>query len=192
MNKRLLVYYYENMADFELSGVAVIAGWFMGYRIDSFARSMEPVKSLTGLVYQPTLAWQELKHMGADAFDGLIIPGGNKPEFHDDLMELIREFNDQSKLVAAICAGPQYLGKAGILNGRRFTASFTPEEIAQKVQEGIFPSGGWTSEKVVQDQNVITADGFSFIDFGIAIGDYFHSFKTSEEKENIRKALKGL
>lgn len=192
MNKRLLVYYYESMADFELSGVAIVAGWFMGYQIDSFARSMEPVKSLTGLVYRPTLAWQELKHLGADAFDGLIIPGGNKIEFHDDLMKLIREFNDQSKLVAAICAGPQYLGKAGILNGRRFTASFTPEEIAQKVQEGIFPSTGWTGEKVVRDQNVITADGFSFIDFGIEIGDYFHVFKSPEEKENVRKTLKGL
>ena len=59
MNKRLLVYYYKSMADFELSGVAIIAGWFQEYRIDSFARSMEPVKALTGLVYQPTLAWQE-------------------------------------------------------------------------------------------------------------------------------------
>jgi putative intracellular protease/amidase len=192
MNKRLLVYYYEGMADFELSGVAILAGWFMEYRIDSFARSMEPVKALTGLVYQPTLAWQEVKHLGADAFDGFIIPGGNKSEFHTDLMELIREFNAQGKLTAAICAGPQYLGKAGILNGRRFTASYTPEEIAQKVQEGVFPSTGWTSEKVVRDQNVITADGFSFIDFGIEIGDYFHSFKTPEEKENYRKALKGL
>jgi len=192
MNKRLLVYYYEGMADFELSGVAIVTGCFMEYRIDSVARSMEPVKALTGLLYQPTLPWQELKRMGADAFDGLIIPGGNKIEFYDDLMGLIREFNDQGKLTAAICAGPQYLGKAGILNGRRFTASFTLEEIAQKVQEGIFPSAGWTSEKVVRDQNVITADGFSFIDFGIEIGDYFHSFKTPEEKENVKKALKGL
>jgi putative intracellular protease/amidase len=180
------------MADFELSGVAIIAGWFQEYRIDSFARSMEPVKALTGLVYQPTLAWQELKSLGVDAFEGLVIPGGNTNGFHDDLMSLIREFNERGKLLAAICAGPQYLGKAGILNGKRFTASFTPEEIAQKVQEGIFPSTGWTSDKVVRDQNVITADGFSFIDFGIEIGDYFHSFKTPEEKESIRKALKGL
>lgn len=192
MNKRLLVYYYEGMADFEFSAVAIIAGLFLGYRIDSFSKFTGPVKAMTGLVYQPTMEWAELKSSGVGVFDGLIIPGGAKIEFHDDVLELIRGFNGEGKLVAAICAGPEFLGKAGILDGRRFTASYTPEEIEEKVQEGVFPKTGWTSEKVVRDKNVITADGYSFIDFGIEIGDYFHLFKTQEDKENLRKELKGF
>ncbi len=192
MNKRILVYFYEGMADFEFSGAAVILGWLLDFRIDSFAFRNGPVKALTGLMYHPSLDWEGIKETGVDAFDGIIIPGGTINEFPEALLELVRAFDKQDKLVAAICAGPEYLGKAGILEGRRFTASFTQEEMEKLIQAGIFPKTGWTSEKVVRDKNVITADGFSFIDFGVEIGDFFNGYKSAEEKESLRNGLKGF
>lgn len=54
-------------------------------------------------------------------YDGLVIPGGRAPEYlrlNDRVLEIVREFNDAGKPIAAICHGPQILAAAGILKGR--------------------------------------------------------------------------
>ena len=55
-------------------------------------------------------------------YDALVIPGGRAPEYlrlNDRVLEIVREFNDSSKPIAAICHGPQILSAAGVLNGRQ-------------------------------------------------------------------------
>ncbi|WP_181021193.1 DJ-1 family glyoxalase III [Mesoplasma corruscae] len=51
-------------------------------------------------------------------YDGLVLPGGPGCDDlldHNDLHEVIRAFNNQNKLVAAVCGAPQILGAAGVL-----------------------------------------------------------------------------
>jgi len=54
-------------------------------------------------------------------YDGLVIPGGRAPEYlrlNDRVLEIVREFAQADKPIAAICHGPQILATAGVLKGK--------------------------------------------------------------------------
>jgi len=52
-------------------------------------------------------------------FDMLILPGGTlNIKDHEGLQELIKKYHGENKLLAAICAAPAALGKAGVLAGK--------------------------------------------------------------------------
>lgn len=58
------------------------------------------------------------------AYDGLLIPGGRAPEYlrlNDRVLQIVQEFNQENKPIAAICHGIQILSAAGILSGRTCT-----------------------------------------------------------------------
>ena len=56
-------------------------------------------------------------------YDGIVIPGGlpGATNLRDDarVIEIVQQFNLEHKLIAAICAGPISLGKAGLSEGKR-------------------------------------------------------------------------
>ena len=53
-------------------------------------------------------------------FDMLVIPGGTTEHTkHAGLLELVRKYDAAKKPIAAICAAPAVLAKAGILKGRK-------------------------------------------------------------------------
>lgn len=107
-----------------------------------------------------------------DDFDFIVIPGGKyvaqvvDADVH--IKALAQTFNDQKKLVAAICAGPRFLGQAGILDGKKFTC-FTGCDIDM-------PKGHYMKEKkAVHDGNIITARGAGAIyEFVFEIVQYYH------------------
>ena len=53
------------------------------------------------------------------SYDGVYIPGGTKGaetlRDNDEVIDLVSEFNNENKLIAAICAGPIVLDRAGVL-----------------------------------------------------------------------------
>jgi protease I len=54
-------------------------------------------------------------------YDALVIPGGRAPEYlrlNEQVVNLVREFMNAGKPVAAICHGAQLLVAAGVLNNR--------------------------------------------------------------------------
>ncbi|MBQ3446889.1 MAG: DJ-1/PfpI family protein, partial [Synergistaceae bacterium] len=52
-------------------------------------------------------------------FDMIILPGGTlEIANHNGLQELIKKYHSEGKLIAAICAAPAALGKAGVLAGK--------------------------------------------------------------------------
>ena len=55
-----------------------------------------------------------------DSFEMLIIPGGTLDYTeHEELLDLIRKYDNEKKKLAAICAAPAVFGKAGILKGKK-------------------------------------------------------------------------
>jgi 4-methyl-5(b-hydroxyethyl)-thiazole monophosphate biosynthesis len=66
------------------------------------------------------------KDINIDQYDFLVIPGGYwvKQNLESDLklIKLINEFNNRGSGVYAICAAPQYLGKAGILKDKPYVS----------------------------------------------------------------------
>lgn len=52
-------------------------------------------------------------------FDMIILPGGTlNIKDHDGLQELVKKYHAEGKLIAAICAAPAALGRAGVLAGK--------------------------------------------------------------------------
>lgn len=87
-------------------------------------------------------------------FDGLVLPGG-APGFvnlgnDQRILDMAREMNRAGKCVAAICAAPSVLIKAGVLQGRKATVS--PSGKAQ-----VQACADFREDRVVVDKNLITS-----------------------------------
>ncbi|PQP81546.1 DJ-1 family protein [Paenibacillus sp. PCH8] len=93
----------------------------------------------------------EIKH-----YDMIVLPGGmpGAANLRDDdrVIKLLQEMNQAGKYVGAICAAPLALGKAGLLEGKNYTAYVGYE---QKIET----SGTFKEDIVVIDGNLITSRG---------------------------------
>lgn len=100
----------------------------------------------------------EVREVNPNDFDGLVIVGGSgcpKLAEYPEVMNLIKRFNEQKKLIAAICLGSYVLARAGILRGRKVTVFPIDFAIAEIVRNG----GKYMKEKIVEDDNILTAEG---------------------------------
>jgi 4-methyl-5(b-hydroxyethyl)-thiazole monophosphate biosynthesis len=95
-------------------------------------------------------------NLDISSFDMLVIPGGKYVsetiDLHDKMQVLARQFNELDKPIAAICAGPRFLGRAGLLDGINFTAYPGSE---QDILKGHYHS----DQKAMTDGRFITARG---------------------------------
>ena len=63
--------------------------------------------------------------ISSEDYHGLLIPGGRSPEYlrlDAKVLQLVQEFDQAGKPIAALCHGLQVLAAAGILKGRNCTA----------------------------------------------------------------------
>lgn len=67
-----------------------------------------------------------LRDVDTEEFDALVIPGGvsnpDKMRMQGRAIQIVEEFMDDDKIVAAICHGPWLLVEADALDGRRATS----------------------------------------------------------------------
>lgn len=111
------------------------------------------------------------KDANVDDAEMLILPGGMPGTVtllhHQGLVEKIKQFNQEGKMLAAICAAPSVLGAYGVLNGKQAVCypGFEEKLLGAKVQK----------DAVVQDGNVITSRGMgTAIDFALKIVEHFN------------------
>lgn len=109
----------------------------------------------------PVVMDKTIEEIDVDEYDALAIPGGfeefgfYEEAYDEKLLNLIREFDRQNKIIAAVCVGALPLGKSGILNGRKATTYHLKDGYRQK-QLGEFQVSV-VNEPVVVDDNVITS-----------------------------------
>ena len=110
--------------------------------------------------------------------DVIIFPGGlqgtNNLKAHAGVNEIIHHYNDNNKLVAAICAAPSVLGNAGILKGKKAVCypGFEPKLTGADVKY----------DNVCSDANVITSRGLgTAIDFALRLIETLDSASTAQE-----------
>jgi protease I len=59
-------------------------------------------------------------------YDALCVPGGRAPEYlrlNQRVIQIVRDFADQQKPIAAICHGPQILAAARVISGKRISCN---------------------------------------------------------------------
>lgn len=109
------------------------------------------VHTYYGVTVEADLLYREVNP--AD-YEFLIIPGGryvvNVIKDDVNIKNLVKEFHKQNKLIAAICAGPMFLGALGLLENKQYTIFPGCERDTDK---GVLTQ----DKKVVVDGNIITA-----------------------------------
>ena len=119
------------------------------------------VKTKQSLVLQ---AEKKLGDCLQQMYDCLLLPGGPGVQTlleEPTVLELVKRFAEESRLIAAICAAPLVLYQAGLLKNKQYTAHFSVAEHMPNIQ---------LSRPVIRDGQIITANGpGSAIIFGLYI-----------------------
>lgn len=119
-----------------------------------------------------------MKDFDADAYDGVILPGGMPGTTHlkedPKVIALVKKYNSEKKLVAAICAAPTVLGAAGILKGKNATCY-------PGCEDGL-TGAVLKTDQVVRDGNIITSRGLgTALPFAGAIIEYLLDAPTAKK-----------
>jgi protease I len=151
----------------ELSGVTrALEEKGISYDIASTSSGQATGMSGGGVEVSRTL--EEVQSEGYDPYRGIILIGGEgaMTSLYDDiaLRELVKKFDQEERIVAAICASPVVLSRAGILQGKTVTLFGDPQGIAE-----IQAAGGVVKEEeaVITDGRIITGNGtYAATEFG--------------------------
>jgi 4-methyl-5(b-hydroxyethyl)-thiazole monophosphate biosynthesis len=94
-----------------------------------------------------------------DAYDMVVLPGGyggtDSMLRCAELISALKDIAVRGAWVCAICAAPEVLGRAGLLEGRSYTCY---PGVVGKVEN----AGTWVDAPVVRDGNIVTGQGPAF------------------------------
>jgi protease I len=96
-----------------------------------------------------------LDGVSADDYDAIVLPGGQiNPDLlriNAQALQLIRDFLDSGKVVAAICHAPWLLVEVDAVRGRQVTSY-------KSIKTDVVNAGGrWIDREVVTDSGIITS-----------------------------------
>lgn len=139
--------------------------WF-GETIDFIAAENQEYRSEEGLRVLPAKTAAEAR---VTDYDCVILPGTVNPLpalFDERLIEFLRDGAGSDVVFAAISSAPILLSKAGVLDGKKFTAGFFMQmaEMFPFVEKENFIHRG-----IVEDGNVITGIGMFFREFAQSV-----------------------
>lgn len=139
------------------------------------------VKSAQGVEVKADANIDEINLLDGDV---LIIPGGypgyiNLRE-NEKVVNLLKKYLEDNKIVGAICGGPTIFSYNNIANGINLTAhSSTKEDFKEKYN--------YTGENICVDKNIVTSIGA-----GHAVDFAFEIAKKLFDNETIIKVKKGM
>lgn len=179
--KTILIFLYEGFAEFEITPVSMELYAENKYNVVTIAYVMDPIISSSGFNFYPHKLVSEIEF--SQEIAGIIIPGGSILDLRDDLKHLILNCYEHKCLVAAICAGPQYLAACGLLNDHNYTTTRTHERYIELKQIDPFPWENYQEQRCVQDKTIITAKGYAYNDFALKIWEYLGIISSENERK---------
>lgn len=96
---------------------------------------------------------EELKDYDMIVFPGGL-PGAENLANDERVKKLVKEFNDEKKYIAAICASPAMVLSAAGIEENRYITSYPGEDF-----ENMLDKANYVEELVVVDENIITSRG---------------------------------
>ena len=131
------------------------------------------------------IGFKSLKNINVQEFEAIILPGGSRGVNNilqsSEVDTLAKAFNNENKLVCAICAGPMVLAKNGLLHNKAYTCY-------PGCNEGL--DGLYTGEEVVVTDNIVTARSMLYsIPFGLKIIELLLG---KDVKERVYLQIAGL
>ncbi len=133
--------------------------WYPYYRLKEAGAEVVVVgsgrvKEFNGKPGTVAVADVAADEVSANDFDAVVVPGGYAPDMmrrFPAMVNLVKEADEQGKVVAAICHAGWLLVSADILRERKATSFFA-------IKDDMVNAGAhWIDEPVVIDKNLITS-----------------------------------
>ena len=149
--KKILCFVGDIYEDLEL--------WYPKLRLAEAGAEVITAGPMAGVIYDgkngyPCKSDAAIMDMDADDFDGLICPGGFMPDKlrrDQKVLQLIRDFDKASKIIAAICQGGWMPISAGVYRGIRVTGS-------PGIKDDLVNAGAiWEDAPVVVDKHFVSS-----------------------------------
>lgn len=150
-NRRFLCFVEDIYEDLEL--------WYPKLRLREAGGEVVVAGPEAGRTYHgkhgyPCLADASIRDMHAGDFHGVLLPGGFSPDKlrrDPKLLDLIREFHAEQKLIAAICHGGWMAISAGVYRGVQVTGS-------PGIKDDLVNAGAiWQDAPVVVDRHFVSS-----------------------------------
>ncbi len=133
--------------------------WYPYYRLKEAGAEVVVVgsgraKEFNGKPGTVAVADVAADEVSANDFDAVVVPGGYAPDMmrrFPAMVNLVREADEQGKVVAAICHAGWLLVSADILRDRKATSFFAIKD------DMVNAGANWIDEPVVIDKNLITS-----------------------------------
>lgn len=165
--KKLALLVYPEFSLQEVMNLSRLFRWHFDICTEVISSGKAPVKSEEGIQVLPAKTTDEFC---VDDYSCLILPGCSDftDVFKDQkLFEFLSSFSEKQNFpIGAICSGPMLLARAGVLKGRKFTASifmdffdFCP----------FLEKEHYVAAPVVVSGNVVTAGGSNFNGFAVTM-----------------------
>jgi protease I len=133
--------------------------WYPYYRLLEAGADVFVVGTGSATIYPskhgyPVKVDAEAATVDATQFDVIVIPGGWAPDrmrVSAAMVGLVRQADEQRRLIAAICRAGSMLCSANVVRGRRATS-------ARSIKDDMVNAGAiWVDEEAVRDGHLITA-----------------------------------
>jgi 4-methyl-5(b-hydroxyethyl)-thiazole monophosphate biosynthesis len=164
MSKKVLLFLSQGFEEYEAGVFTDVIGWSreIGVEpVDMVSTALRPeIKCKWNLIVRPEIEFDEVN---IDDYDALAIPGGFKNSgFYEDVFDerfqhVIREFDRNKKIIAAVCAAAAPVAKSGVLKNRNATTY----DLSDVYGRGYLADMGVNvlDKHVVVDENIITSTG---------------------------------
>lgn len=122
-----------------------------GYKVHVASSEGGDVEGQYGTEVRDTYAIEDID---TDDYHVLYLPGGDAPSTlreHSGVLEAVKDFNNNERVIGAVCHGPQVLVSADLVEGRRMSAV---AEVGPEITEA---GGYFLHETVVTDGHFVTA-----------------------------------
>ncbi|MBH05875.1 MAG: protease [Phycisphaeraceae bacterium] len=133
--------------------------WYPKLRLLEAGRTVTVAAPEAGATYHgkngyPCISDACIHDIDSQDYQGLILPGGWMPDKlrrEPKALELVREFNESAKMIAAICHGGWIAISAGVYHGVKVTGSLG-------IKDDLINAGAtWVDEPVVVDRHFISS-----------------------------------
>jgi protease I len=149
--KRVALLAEANFEDLEL--------WYPLLRLreagaDTFVVGTGSSSSYLGKHGLPIKVDAEADTVDASQFDAIFVPGGWAPDRlrrYSSVLRLVKEADEQGKIIGSICHGPSVLISAQILKGRTVTC-------VKAIKDDVVNAGAtFVDQEVMRDGNLVTS-----------------------------------
>jgi 4-methyl-5(b-hydroxyethyl)-thiazole monophosphate biosynthesis len=191
MNQKVLLFLAQGFEEYEAAVFTDVIGWsrVLGTEpVDLITTGLRPeIKCKWNFNVQPEI---EFDKIDTRDYAALAIPGGFEDAgFYEDVFDerflnLIREFNKDGKIIAAVCTAAIPVGKSGVLKGRKATTYDLSDGVRRKQLAGY--GAHVKDEHIVTDKNIITSTGPAT---GLDVSFKLLEMLTSVENVNAVKKL---